>query len=223
MSQQEFFQGSQFQEQKQGQPSLGDDDIEYPAQPYYWSTQPGKGAPKDEPASLSDEPMGSSLGGSYQDDHQSDYQHGYAAQDSISSSVGGRFTAPRQRSNGGPSQSQRQRFSPDGDSFEHQYHPYTANNQQWSVPPWARPQQHKRSAAGWVWLVILGLVFIGPLLHILGALLAVVGMIVLVLVLPFLLVAIMALPYMLFRSITGRPSPGRRWRYPNYWRGPWRW
>jgi len=98
-----------------------------------------------------------------------------------------------------------------------------ANNQQWSVPPWARPQQHKRSAAGWVWLVILGLVFIGPLLHILGALLAVVGMIVLVLVLPFLLVAIMALPYMLFRSITGRPSPGRRWRYPNYWRGPWRW
>src|SRR5947209_8029383 len=178
MSQQEFFQGPQFQEQKQGQPSLEDDDIEYSAQPYYWSTQPGKGAPKDEPASLCDEPMGSSLGGSYQDDHQSDYQHGYAAQDSVSSSVGGRFTARRERSNGRPSQSQRQRFSPDGDSFEPRYRPYAANNQQWSVPPWARPQ-HKRSAAGWVWLVILGLVFIGPLLHILGDLLAVVGMIVL--------------------------------------------
>ena len=72
MSQQEFFQGSQFQEQEQGRPSLEDDDIEYPPQPYYWSTQPGKGAPKDEPTSLSDESM-------VESDHPGDYQHGYAA------------------------------------------------------------------------------------------------------------------------------------------------
>src|SRR5438270_10094942 len=116
MSQQEFFQGPQFQEQEQGLPPLEDDDIEYPEQPYYWSTQPGKGAPKDEPASLSDEPLGASLGDSYQDDHQSDYQHGYAAQDSVSNPAGVIFTTPGGGSNGGMAQSQRQRFSPDGDS-----------------------------------------------------------------------------------------------------------
>src|SRR5690348_7810731 len=75
MSQQEFFQGPQFQEQ--GQPTVEDDEIEYSPQPYYWSTQPGKGAPKDEPASLSDEPM-------VQADYPGDYQHGYAAQDNVS-------------------------------------------------------------------------------------------------------------------------------------------
>src|SRR2546429_38204 len=186
MSQQEFFQGSQFQEQKQRQPALEEDDIEYPSQPYYWSTQPGNAAPKDEPASLSDEPMGP-LEDRYEDNHPGDYQHGYVAQDTVNKGVGAQFIAPPGGKSQWESQSQRQQFSPDGDSFEHRYRPYTANNQQWSVPPWARPQQHKRSAAGWVWLVILGLVFIGPLLHILGDLLAVVGMIVLVLVLPFLL------------------------------------
>src|SRR5947209_1004338 len=133
MSQQEFFQGSQFQEQKQGQPALEEDEIEYSPQPYYWSTQPHKGAPKDEPASLSDEPM-------VQADHPGDYQHGYAAQDSVSNSVEARFVTPafipEEGSNRGTSQrqsqSQRQQFSPDGDSFEHQHRPYSVNNHQWS-------------------------------------------------------------------------------------------
>ena len=206
MSQQEFFQGPQFQNQEQGRPSLEDDDIEYPPQPYYWSTQPGKGAPKDEPTSLSDESM-------VEADHPGDYQHGYAAQDSVSNPAGVIFTTPGGGSNGGMAQSQRQRFSPDGDSFEHRYRPYTASNQQWGVPSWARPQQHKRSAAGWFWLVVLGLIFMGPLLHIIGAFLAVTGVIILTLLASFLFVAMFALPYMLFRAIRGRPLPGRRWRW----------
>jgi hypothetical protein len=208
MSQQEFFQRPQFQEQKQRQPALEEDDIEYSSQPYYWSTQPGKGAPKDEPASLSDEPM-------VEADHPGDYQHGYAAQDSVSNAVGARFITPQEGGNGGTSQwqsrPQRQQFSPDGDSFEHQYRPYAANNQQGGVPPWARPQHHKRSAAGWFWLVVLGLIFMGPLLHILGALLAFTGVIILTLLVAFLFVAMLALPYMLFRAIRGRPLPRRRW------------
>jgi hypothetical protein len=224
MSQQEFFQGPQFQEQEQGRPSLEDDEIEYPPQPYYWSTQPGKGAPKDEPTSLSDESM-------VEADHPGDYQHGYAAQDNVSNPIGERyitptFNVPREESNRGTpqwqSQKQRQQFSHDGDSFEHQYLPYRANNQQWSAPPWARPQ-HRRGAARWFWLVVLGLLFMGPLLHILGAFLAVIGVIILTLLVPFLLVAMFALPYMLFRVIRGRPLPGRRWPYTSSLRGPWRW
>jgi len=224
MSQQEFFQGPQFQEQEQGRPSLEDDDIEYPPQPYYWSTQPGKGAPKDEPTSLSDESM-------VEADHPGDYQHGYAAQDNVSNRVGERFSSPtfnvpQEESNRGTPhwqpQTQRQQFSPDGDSFEQQYRPYRANNQQSSAPPWMRPQ-HRRGAGGWFWLVVLGLLFMGPLLHFLGALLAVIGVIILTLLVPFLLVAMLALPYMFIRAIRGRPLPGRRWPYTSSLRGPWRW
>ena len=219
MSQQEFFQGPQFQEQEQEQLSLEDDDIKYTPQPYYWSTQPGKGTPKDEPASLSDEPM-------LQADHPGDYQHGYAAQDNVSNSVGERFItptfiAPQEGNN--RAKPQWQQFSPDGDSFEHQYRPYRANNQQWGAPPWARPQQHKRSAGSWFWLVVLALVFMGPLLHFFGALLAVTAVIILTLLVPFLFVAMLAFPYMLFRAIRGRPLPGRRWPNTTYWRSPWRW
>src|SRR2546421_10024418 len=115
-----------------------------------------------------------------QADHPGDYQHGYAAQDSVSNSVGARFITPTQEgSNRGTpqwqSQTQRQQFSPDGDSFEHQYRPYKANNQKWSVPTWERPQQHKRSAAGWIWLVVLGLIFMGARLQLFGALISVSG------------------------------------------------
>ena len=214
MSQQEFFQGPQFQEQEQ--PSLEDDEIEYPPQPYYWSTQPGKGAPKDEPVSLSDEPM-------VQADHPGDYQHGYAAQDNVSNPVGAKFITPTwEESYRGTqrwqSQAQRQQFSPDGDSFEHQYRPYRGNNQQWSAPPWARPQQHKRSAARWFWLIVLGLIFMGPLLHSLAAFLAVAGVIILTLLVTFLFVAMLALPYMFFRAIKGRSGRGRGWPYTGYWR-----
>src|SRR5437764_671334 len=160
MSQQEFFQGRQFQEQEQGRPSLEDDDIEYPPQPYYWSTQPGKGAPKDEPTSLSDDSM-------VEADHPGDYQHGYAAQDNVSNPVVERyitptFIVPQEESKRGTpqwqSQTQRKQFSPDGDSFEYEYRPYRAHNQQLSEPPCARPQ-HRRRAGSLFWLVLLGLIF----------------------------------------------------------------
>ena len=58
------------------QHSLDEHDINYPAQPYYWSTKPD--APKDEPASLYDDPM-------IQGDNANDYQHGYSAQHSATS------------------------------------------------------------------------------------------------------------------------------------------
>ncbi|HEV7235846.1 MAG TPA: hypothetical protein VGN15_06685, partial [Ktedonobacteraceae bacterium] len=56
--------------ESQEQHSLDEHDIHYPAQPYYWSTKPD--APKDEPASLYDDPM-------IQGDNTNDYQHGYSA------------------------------------------------------------------------------------------------------------------------------------------------
>ena len=77
------------------------------------------------------------------------------------------------------------------------------------------------------WFLFLGLIFIKPLLFIIGALLAVAGVLIFTLVLPFLLVAIMMVPYLLFRAVTGRPLFQRRWSYwrgsPNSWRGPLWW
>src|SRR5438552_13274883 len=218
MSQQEFFQEQQFERQEQR--PLDEHEIDSPQQPYYWSTKPNtQGLPKDEPASRYDEPM-------LQNDTQSDYQHGYHGSiEQGTKSVGARFIAPqgwgeRPSSVGArfiAPQTQRQHFSPDGDAFERHYRPYgaykQANNQpQWSAPWWARPQQHRSNPMRLFWLLLLGLIFIKPLLFVIGGLLAVVGVLIVMLVLPFLLVAMMMVPYLLFRAVTGRPL----W---SYWRG----
>ncbi len=209
MSQQEFFQESQ--SQQEGQQPSGDNGIADTAQPYYWSTQPPQqGAPKEAPAEGYDEPM-------IHHDYQDDYQHGYIAQDTskYTSVQAGRSGLDEPQAQSQASGSQKQRFSPDGDSFERQYSPYTRNNIQWNAPLWARPQRQGRGSARIIWLIILGMIFIGPMLHILGALLAVVGVILLTLLFPFLVVALFAIPYTLYRISKRRSS------FQNRWRGPW--
>lgn len=199
MHEQEFVPESQ--SQSHGQDASNEVEINYPAQPYYWSTQKPN-APKEEPASLYDDPM-------VQSENSSEYKQGYSAP------ARSRF--------------QQQQYSPDGDSFEqqYQYHANYAPNQQWSVPLWARPQvQRVRGRSSrWFWLVLLGLLCIGPMLHLLGFLL-VAGVIFLTLLFPLLIVGLFSIPFMLSRALTGKPSPQRRWRYTRFWRmnnRPWRW
>jgi hypothetical protein len=233
MDQQEFVPGLQPQ-QSQGKQPMGEDEINYPAQPYYWSTKPN--APKDEPASHYDEPM-------VQSDDQSNYQNGYTAQENVAFTTGQQretIDADHQQSQTAQSQSrfqsQRMEYGPDGDAFENQYRPNNANanHQQWSQPPWARPQVHRRRPARLIWFIVLGIIFIGPLLHLLGALIIGIGVLVLAILMPFLLVALVGLPFAIFSLRRGRgpfrSRPGR-WRfsplarkqYTNYWRGPWGW
>lgn len=228
MDQQAFVPGSQ----SQGQQPSDEDEIYNAtvAQPYYWSTRPD--APKDEPASHYDEPM-------VQSNDQSDYQNGYIARDNGGAPA---IDIPAQRSETSRAasqqsqttqsqsrfQSQSMGYSQDGDSFENQYRPNaaSANHQQWGVPPWARPQVQRRSPARLFWLILLGLIFIGPLLHLLGAVIIGIGALILALLLPFLLIALVGLPFAIFSMRRGRgpfrSRPGRG-RYTNYWRGPWSW
>ena len=217
MDQQEFVPGLQHQ-QSQGKQPMNEDEINYPARPYYWSTKPN--TPKDEPASHYDEPM-------VQSDDQSNYQSGYIAHDNVTpgqqSETIHTVHQPSQTA-----QSQRMEYSPDGDAFENQYRPNNANAnyQQWSPPPWARPQVHRWRPARLIWFIILAIIFIGPLLRLLGALIIGIGVLVLAILVPFLLVALVALPFAIFSIRRGRgpfrSRPGR-WRYTNYWRGPWGW
>lgn len=218
MDQQEFDPRSQRSQAEEQQP-LDEEEIEYPAQPYYWSSKPN--TPKDEPTSLYDVPM-------VQNDTLNDYQNGYSApvQKTVeeTSQRGEKIATGRQTAQ--PSQGQGQRFGSDGDGYEFQYRPNSAANQQLGVPPFARPQLRRRGPARLIWLVVLGLIFFGPLMHFLGALLAVTGVIILALLLPFLLVLLVAIPFLLFvvsRRLRGGGNRQRRWRYSNSWRGPWGW
>jgi hypothetical protein len=215
MSQQEFVPQSH-EEQPQDKDEL------YPQQPYYWSTKPdGKAKPKEEPLSSYSEPM-------VQDDNGSDYQQGYMAQDHATYSDTrkqnpglnqGQGQTAATRSQQSWSQSQQQQFAPGGNTPGQKYgatpgYEYQYNYQYpgWRVPPWARPQQQqqgKRSFGGF-WLIILGLVLLGPLLRFLGVILAI-GF---SLALPFIVVGLFAIPFLLFRAITRRR---RRRGPPLFW------
>lgn len=218
MDQQEYEPELQSPQQRQAQ---HENEIEAPAQPYYWSSKPN--APKDEPASLYDEPM-------LQSDETGSYMSGYVAREQRANTkqtpnAQQRFqiVAPASAQS-----RQRQQFSPDGDSFEAQYRPGAANQQQWRVPPWARPQVHRRSPGRTLMFLLICILCIVPLMHflliVLGAFLAVVGVIILALLVPFMLVILVGIPFALMRFGFGlgrmRHRP-RRWRYTNYWRGPW--
>ncbi len=218
MEQQEFVPRSQPEKQQ----PLDEEELEIPAQPYYWSTRPN--TPKDEPSSLYDVPMA-------QSDTQGDYQNGYMAQDTRAdaSRRGEKINTGNQLviiSQAPQARQQRQQSSFDGDAHEYQYSPNNAGNQQRSFPPFARPQVRVRNPARWIWFIVLGLIFFTPLMQFLGALLAVVGAIIVVLLLSFLLVLLVGIPLMLFRfgRRWGRFNNGQRpWRYNNSWRGPWGW
>ncbi len=216
MSQQEFFQGPQEQR------PVDEEAIEYPQQPYYWSSKPNE--PKEEHVLHYDEPM-----------VQGDYQNGYMAQgtryqDSAATKPAGGQFSESQASKGKFQKQEQQRFSPDGDAFEQQYRPYASyNRSQWSVPRWARPQKQNKRWSRIALFVIVALLLIKPLLilfAIFGALvLAVVIPLVImafVLIIPFGLVFLVSLPFILARGISGRSFPQRRWRISNnLWRSRW--
>ena len=220
MHEQEFVPESQAQSHDQSADSLNEHDIQNTAQPYYWSTQKPN-APKDEPASLYDDPM-------VQGTTVNEYEHGYSGYpgQSTGTTAGTGYSYSNsqipvgekaQTGNGGRtgqthSRFQQQRYSPDGDAFEQQYQ-YRSNHQQWSVPSWARPQvqQSRGRSSRWFWFVLLALVFIGPLMRLLGLLL-VAGAIFLALVLPLLIVGAFIMLFLLSRIVRGRTFPQRRWR-----------
>jgi len=224
MDQQEFAPRSQSEEQQ----PLEEEGIEPPAEPYYWSSRPN--TPKDEPTALYDVPM-------VQSDSLNDYQNGYMARKTVedaeiaeitgnTSQQGGKIDTSGKLAQSSQAQRRKQQFSPDGDAYEYQYRPNWIGNQQRGVPPFARPQLRRRNPARWFWLVVLGLIFIGPLMHVLGVLLATIGVIILVLFLTFLLVLLVAIPFILFtvgRRLGLIGNRRRRWRYSNSWRGPWGW
>jgi hypothetical protein len=215
MEQQEFVPRSQSEKQQ----PLDEEELEIPAQPYYWSTRPN--TPKDEPTSLYDVPMA-------QSDTLGDYQNGYMAQGTMAdaSQRGEKIDASNQLVILSQAQRQRQQSGPDGDAYEYRYGPNNAGIQQRNFPPFARPQVRMRNPARWIWFIVLGLIFFTPLMQFLGALLAVAGAIIALLLLSFLLVLLVGIPFMLFRfgRRWGRFNNGqRRWRYNNSWRGPWGW
>jgi hypothetical protein len=218
MEQQEFVPKSQPEKQQQ----MDEEELEIPAQPYYWSTRPN--TPKDEPSSLYDVPMA-------QSDTQGDYQSGYMAQETMAdaSQRDEKIDASNKLvivSQAPQAQQQRQQSGFDGDAHEYQYRPNYAGNQQQNFPPFARPRVRMRNPARLIWLIVLGLIFFTPLMQFLGALLAVVGVILAVLLLLFLLVLLVGILFLIFRfgRRWGRFNNGqRRWRYTNSWRGPWGW
>src|SRR5258708_31025657 len=75
VSQQEFFQESQ--SQQEGQQPFDNNEIADTAQPYYWTTRPPQqGAPKEAPTEGYDEPM-------VHNDYWDHHQHGYLGKDHI--------------------------------------------------------------------------------------------------------------------------------------------
>ncbi|MBV8694006.1 MAG: hypothetical protein JO125_15840 [Chloroflexi bacterium] len=67
--------------------------------------------------------------------------------------------------------------------------PYNMQPPQWQqVPPWARPQRNKKGMLRWIVLIVLGLLLIKPLLILVGILLASVGIVLFVVLLPILII-----------------------------------
>jgi hypothetical protein len=169
----------------------------------------GKALPKDEPPSSYDEPM-TSLS------VNRDYQHGYTAQSYTT------YSHQQQVSN--TTSSGQQHNSADGDAYERHYRPNYANYaqgqhyQQWNVPSWARPQTQNRSGMSIFWLIILGLIFIGPLMHLLGILFAFIGVLFLLIFVPLMLFMVIGVPLIIMRALA-RPFMGVGWRRNTFWMG----
>jgi len=207
--------------------SAADDEIEQAPQFYYKAARKdGKVGPKEEPPLSYDEPM-------IESQSLPDYQGGYAARDDAS------FTYPRASAGatnagaGAARGQQRFKSGADGDAYENQYRPTGKyNQQQGSVPPWAKPQPRQRGFPRALVLIILAIMLIGPIVHLLSAVFLVIGIMIAVIAFPFIVFAIFGLPFMLMRVITGRT--GGRWRATPFmgpfWigyrprrRGPWWW
>jgi len=199
MSQQEFVSPSQ---QSQEEHKLNDDETYHPQHPYYWS--PNKaGVPRDEPPSSYDEPM---------------VQRVYQAQDRSSDTKRQQSTTHRSGNPGEQRQVQRQQFGPDGDAYEHGYRMYHRYNARPNVPPWARAQPRQKNVARLVLFIVLGLMFIGPILHLLaGLLILVIGTVFFALLLAFFVIMIIGILSFIFRVPLRRRSSFPPWLGPLGW------
>ena len=199
MSQQEFVSPSSLSQsqQTQGEYALNDDETYHPQHPYYWS--PNKAdVPRDEPPSSYDEPI---------------VQRGYQAQDRTTGTKHQESTTGR----GSGRQMQNQQLSPDGDAYERGYRMYHQYNAWQNVPPWARAQPQQKKVAKLVLFIVLALFFIGPILHLLGALLLlVIGTVFFALLLALFVILLIGIFSFIFRV----PLRQRR-SYFRPWRGPW--
>ena len=201
MSQQEFEMGSQSSQQSS---SNDEDEIHQPQYPYSWSGKIDKeGVPRDEPPSSYDATV---------------MQQGYQAQTPNSTNVSGQQAKVNR---------QYQYIPPagDGDAYEQGYRPYrNRSSQGQGVPPWARPQQHRRDPVRFAFIILV-LLAVGMLMTIFGSMGSVLGLIggtIGAIILVFLL--IIFVPLLILFVIFGvifrmmRPRRARRW-YRR--RGPW--
>ena len=232
MSQQEFVSPSQSQ-QSQGEHELNDNETYHPQHPYYWS--PNKaGVPRDEPPSSYDEPM-VQRGYQAQDrTEDSKRQQGTTHRSRILVPARG-YLSPRQGASTFSNdprhddvvvplagtrerQAQRQQFGPDGDAYERGYgmdHRYNAGR---NVPPWARAQPKQKNVARLVLFIALGLMLIGPILHLLaGLLILVIGTVFFALLLAFFVMMIIGILSFIFRVPLRRRSSFPPWLGPLGW------
>jgi len=223
MSQQEFDPGSQTQEHDPLH-----DELYYPHYPYSWSGKlDNEATPRDEPPSSYDEPI---------------YQQGYQAQTNPGQNDAGYLN--QQGSGTNPiNQGRQQQGRSDGDANAYQrgygYNSYNARQgtpggQGQGVPPWARPQQHRRAPFrfGSILLILVALAliqglianggsFVGAAGDIFGAIF---GLLLLVLLVPLIILAVFFRFFLrMFRF--GGPWYGRRqrWRGRGWPRGPYWW
>lgn len=187
--------------------------------PYYWSSTPPNAA-------------SSKTGDMPKNEHPSTFEdtippYSYPAQGMAAPHY---IEADKQTGQTRQQHAKRQQFSPDGDAFEYGYRPYQNqaryNYAAQQVPPWARPQQHNGRGLRWLVFIILGIVFLQPVLWIVGHLLAVLGILIGVtifaLLLPIIFVLMLAgfVAIFVFGALSVLGINGRRrgWRYR---RGPW--
>ncbi len=144
--------------------------------------------------------------------------YSYHAQDRITQSPADpAHSAHFHETNARQRQSRRQRFSPDGDALENGYRPH--QQQQYSrVPPWARPQPQRNShVLRWLILIVIAIIFIKPLLALIGGLfiagVTVLGLIILIPVIVLGILIIAGFVLAVLGIILGRAV----------WRSIWRW
>jgi hypothetical protein len=229
MSQQEFVPESQSQAHD---PLLKEDEVYYPRAPYSWSGKLDKEAtPRDVPPSSYGEPRA---------------QQGYQAH----TSAGQNDAARTGQGGGGANSNNAQAWQRQGGSggnaggYQDGYGPYRSYN--WSsgrrggsgaqgqgVPPWARPQQHRRAPfrLGFILLILVAIALIQGLLANGGGFVgvtgdifgAIFGLLVLVLVVPLIILVVFSgLLMRMFRS-AGLYRGRRRWRGRQWPRGPYWW
>ncbi len=188
--------------------------------PYYWSSTPENG-------------KSGKTGDIPKNEHPSTFEdtippYSYPAQ--VAPQPQAYTEASKQARQTRQQHTKRQQFSPDGDAFEYGYRPYqnraSYDYAAQQVPHWARPQQHNGRGLRWLVFIILGIVFLQPVLWLVGHLLAVLGILIGVtifaLLLPIIFVLVLAgfIAIFVFGALSALGIGGRR-RGQGYRRGPW--